>query len=127
MQQVKIYGLFGDRSAACVKPSEVGRGKMSDVGWERRFNEWAHPIHFLEDRYGGAYSGGEWLAVAGYAQDNRHGALSRMHENPAQNWGPQSGDVWAAGFWADPPRWIAAGPTPEQALQALKDKNRDLV
>lgn len=98
-----------------------------DVPWDRRFELWAYPIAIISDRYGGAYSGGTWIAVAGM-QNRKPGSavlkmLSEHDEEPSNPWGD---DIRAGDFWANPPSWIAAGDTPEDALNALKKKNANI-
>lgn len=70
-----------------------------------------YPIAVIEDRYGGTYSGGAWLAVAN-ADENLPGILSGD--------GPHGGDGEAMVFWSAPPWWIAAGSDPNAAVAALK-------
>lgn len=74
------------------------------------------PICVLEDRYGGVYSGGPWLAIS-RADHLENGAyrIVRCLEH-----GPHGDDSDAADFWADPPSWVAAGATPEEAIRKLQ-------
>lgn len=74
-----------------------------------------YPVAVVQDRYRGTYSGGEWLGVA--AADATHEHLRRVSRVLAH--GPHGCDMEAGDFWADPPRWIAAGATPELAIDAL--------
>jgi hypothetical protein len=77
-----------------------------------------HPVAILEDRYGGVYSDGKWLAVSGAdTLDNGCYRIVRMLEH-----GPHGDDGDAMVFWADPPNWIASGDTPDQALANLMAK-----
>lgn len=79
-----------------------------------------YPIALLEDRYGGAYSGGKWLGIAGADQmDNGAYRIVRVIED-----GPHGDDTEAMLFWDEPPDWIAVGATPDDAIAALKDKAR---
>lgn len=74
-----------------------------------------HPVMIVEDRYQGVYGGGRWWALA--RGDEKFGGRSRIDwlmEN-----GPSADDVTCAVFWAHRPPWIAAGPTPDAALQNL--------
>ena len=84
----------------------------------------AWPIVIVEDRYGGTYSGGGWLAIAG--ADELAGADLRVGVNRAGyvlgDEGPHGEDLEAMEFWANPPEWIAVGDTPDKALAALKAK-----
>lgn len=74
------------------------------------------PIAIIEDRYGGTYSGGEWLAIAeADAVENGAYRVVRVLEG-----GPHSGDTEAMLFWTNPPKWIAVGNTPNEARAALK-------
>ena len=74
------------------------------------------PIAVIEDRYGGIYSGEPWLAI-GRADYPDNGGYRIIH---CLQGGPHGDDVEAAEFWASPPGWIAAGATPDQAVQNLK-------
>ena len=80
-----------------------------------------YPIAAVEDRYGGVYSGGRWLAIAG-ADELISPGLRRIDTIFGQS-GPHGGDVEAAIFWADPPEWLDVGDTPDDAVAALKAKN----
>ena len=75
-----------------------------------------YPVVVVQDRYGGVYSGGAWLAI-GSAPDDLDGM-------PRLEWvlqiGPQAGDVEAASFWAEPPNWIAVGEDPNEAVAKLQ-------
>jgi hypothetical protein len=78
-----------------------------------------YPIAIIEDRYGGTYSGGAWLAIANaYKSDSIVERVTDCLES-----GPHGDDVEAAWFWANCPDWIAAGNTPDEALAALYVKN----
>ncbi len=74
-----------------------------------------YPIAIVEDRYSGVYSEGTWLAVARANQP--HGGQSRINFVLCN--GPHGDDGEAAEFWADPPPWIAAGNSPQEALDHL--------
>ena len=73
------------------------------------------PIVVVEDRYGGGYSGGRWLAVAT--------ADVEIEGLPRSTWvagdGPGDGNISCALFWMEPPAWIAVGQTPDAAIDAL--------
>jgi hypothetical protein len=98
-----------------------------DISWDKRFEIWAYPIAVIEDRYGGTYSGGQWIAIAGITNPALGAAslkfLAEKSEAIANPWG---GDIEAGEFWSDPPKWIAAGDTPDAAIAALKAKNADM-
>jgi len=75
------------------------------------------PIRIYQDRYGGSYSGGGWVAVH---MDNKTMEISDI-EN-----GILGGDVEVREFWitvADA-NWIAVGQTPNDALAALQAKQQ---
>lgn len=77
-----------------------------------------YPVAIVEDRYGGVYSGGQWLAIA--IADEPHEGRSRVdfvigHRNA----GPHGDDSEAMAFWCDPPDWIAVGISPQDALDHL--------
>jgi hypothetical protein len=99
------------------------------VSWEKRFEIWAYPVAIISDRYGGVYSKGQWLAVAGFARGKMGEAALKMLncegdiETEPNPWG---GDTGAGDFWSDPPSWIAVGDTPDAALAALKAKNANI-
>jgi hypothetical protein len=77
-----------------------------------------YPIAVIEDRYGGAYSGGRWLAIS-CADHLENGAyrIVRCLED-----GPHGQDIEAREFWESPPSWIAVGATPNEAIQNLEAK-----
>lgn len=77
-----------------------------------------HPIAIVEDRYGGVYSRGKWLAVNG--ADTLDNGCYRIIRTLEQ--GPHDEDTEAMLFWADPPEWIASGHTPDQAFANLMAK-----
>jgi hypothetical protein len=79
----------------------------------------AWPIAIVEDRYGGCYAGGPWLALA--CADGDHD-LYRDRITAVLCAGPYGDDTDAMLFWQEPPDWIAVGATPDQALVALRDK-----
>lgn len=81
-------------------------------------DEW--PIAVVQDRYGGCYSGGAWLAIS-VADRLENGAYRVVR---CLEGGPSDGDVEAREFWTDPPSWIAAGTTPDEAVKALLKKTR---
>jgi hypothetical protein len=80
-----------------------------------------YPIVIIQDRYGGCYSGGAWLAISRADQlENGAYRIVRCLEG-----GPHDGDVEAREFWENPPPWIAAGATPEEAIKKLPKVNQD--
>jgi hypothetical protein len=68
-----------------------------------------YPVAIIEDRYGGTYSHGKWLAIREMNNDRYRIVMM----------GPHSEDGDAADFWDDPPEWIAVGDTPDEALAAI--------
>jgi len=82
-----------------------------------------HPIVLIQDRYGGCYSGGPWLALV-QASEQVDSVNNRAQFCLKGFDGPYGGDVEAAQFWSDPPSWIAVGSTPDEALSALSQKLR---
>ncbi len=75
-----------------------------------------YPVIVVQDRYQGVYSGGKWLAIA--VADTVECGLPRA--SWVLKFGPGAGDVEAAMFWVSAPDWIAAGTTPDAALNALR-------
>ena len=75
-----------------------------------------YPIAVIEDRYGGVYSGGKWLAIS-CADHLENGAyrIVRCLED-----GPHRDDSDAAVFWSNPPSWIASGGSPDEAIRKLQ-------
>jgi hypothetical protein len=75
-----------------------------------------YPIAVIEDRYGGIYSGGKWLAIS-CADHLESGAyrIVRCLEN-----GPHGEDGDAMEFWSQAPLWIASGATPDEAIRKLQ-------
>ncbi len=73
-----------------------------------------YPVAILEDRYGGVYSGGAWIALAGVTARSFRGLLDGAHGD----------DCTAAQFGskiAQAPD-IAVGKTPQEALKNLRAK-----
>jgi hypothetical protein len=77
-----------------------------------------YPMVALQDRYGGVYSGGAWLAI-GNAEDDIDGVTRAAW---VLEFGPSAGDLEAAGFWVDAPNWIAVGNSPDDAIANLIQK-----
>src|SRR5882762_11693790 len=74
------------------------------------------PIRIYQDRYGGSYCGGGWVAVH---MDNKTMEISDI-EN-----GILGGDVEVREFWITVAHanWIAVGQTPNDALAAYRRSN----
>jgi predicted transcriptional regulator len=77
-----------------------------------------YPIIVLQDRYGGTYSGGAWLAVS--VADRLENGLYRVIR--CLEGGPSGDDLEAQDFWGSPPEWIEAADTPDHAVARLRDK-----
>lgn len=77
----------------------------------------SYPVVIIQDRYSGVYSGGLWLAVAEADALTGHGQMRALY---VLTDGPSGGDTDAMMFWREPPEWIAAGTTPEEAVRGLK-------
>lgn len=78
------------------------------------------PVAVIEDRYGGTYSGGGWLAIS-VADHIENGAYRVVR---CLEGGPSDSDVEAREFWESPPPWIAVGRSPNEAVEALRAKIR---
>jgi hypothetical protein len=76
-----------------------------------------YPVAVIEDRYAGTYSGGRWLAIS-QANKLENGAFRIVR---CLEMGPHGDDGDAMEFWADPPDWIAAGQTPDEAICKLQE------
>jgi hypothetical protein len=76
----------------------------------------SYPVAIIEDRYGGCYSGGAWLAIAiaDHLENGAYRVVGCLED------GPHGDDTDAQMFWAGPPSWIAVGNTPDEALANLK-------
>lgn len=105
---VQIVGaILGEGERAAVPPDSL------------------YPIAIIQDRYGGAYSGGAWLAIG--ASDEimpplfGDMAITRLAAI-SDGRGPSGNDTEARAFWANEPAWIAAAVSPELALAALLAK-----
>jgi hypothetical protein len=76
----------------------------------------------VEDRYGGTYSGGQWLAVGAF--DTRDGSGYAVHTRldfvmeHAHGSDLDAGDFWANVAPGLP--WLAVGDTPDEALANLR-------
>lgn len=113
-----VLGLRAPRKPA-DEPIELAAGTRARPAMERADT---HPIAIVEDRYGGTYSGGAWIAIARAdspcslvvdALTTRAGYIV-THSDAFGD------DASAMGFWADPPEWVAAGDTPQEAVANLK-------
>lgn len=85
-----------------------------------------YPIAIIEDRYDGSYSGGSWLAIANSDMDETfvyegNFVMTTRVLLMLQD-GPHGDDPTVRAFWDSPPRWIAAGKTPDAALRNLLQK-----
>ena len=78
----------------------------------------SYPIVVLEDRYGGCYSGGQWLAIAEADAPVADNGQSRVAWAMGDE-GPSGCDLAARLFWQAPPCWISAGQTPDDAIAGL--------
>ncbi|GEM_PF-4030970 len=109
--------------------TQISMEHWRNVPWDERFEAWAYPIAVISDRYGGVYSGGRWIAVAGFSRGRMGEAALKMLnyegdiETESNPWGSDTG---ADNFWCDPPKWVGVGNTPDEAIAALKAKNRDV-
>lgn len=70
-----------------------------------------HSIVIVQDRYGGVYSGGAWLAF--------QEADAVYKGSCVLSSGPNGGDFEASNFWSRLPSWIAVGDTPDEAKAHL--------
>jgi hypothetical protein len=91
----------------CCERKGDGMSKISDA---------LYPVAIIQDRYNGCYSHGQWLAIS-QASNWYRDTLTRV------SWclyeGPHGDDMDAMTFWQNPPEWIAAGATPEEAIAKL--------
>ncbi len=86
-----------------------------------------YPIVVMQDRYNGSYSGGRWLAVA-EASELVDVTNTRAQFCLVSDDGPSGGDIEARIFWENPPKWIAVGATPDEAIKALEaDATKPLI
>lgn len=79
------------------------------------------PVVIVADRYAGLYSGAPWFAIA-QADTPFHevGDLDPTRAGFCLEEGPNDpDDSEAQAFWAKPPYWIAAGHSPQAAMEAL--------
>lgn len=76
-----------------------------------------YPIMVIEDRYGGGYSGGKWIAIA----DSTRMENGRYRIIDVLESGANGGDGDAMAFWCEPPEWIAVGNTPDEATENLRN------
>lgn len=76
------------------------------------------PIALLEDRYGGVYSGGAWVAM---------GRSDRQKSRDAVFEGTNASDNECAEFWTNERKaLVGLGPSPNEALQDLMTKFKTL-
>lgn len=82
------------------------------------------PIAIFEDRYRGAYSGGKWVAIAGFCSDGpARELLALLAADDQDSPSPWAQDVPTMRFWQEPPAFVAVGDTPDEALKALNEKD----
>ncbi len=79
-----------------------------------------YPVVVLQDRYGGTYSGGAWLAIANADEAVGDEGAARIVWAMGEE-GPSGCDLTAGSFWSEPPRWIQARATPDAAVGALEE------
>ena len=74
-----------------------------------------YPIYIIQDRYGGSYSDGEWIAIS-EAYNNLEEVENGTHGN----------DVTARSYGYDikNKKYVAVGNTPDEALRNLQNKNQ---
>ena len=68
-----------------------------------------YPVALRQDRYGGCYSGGKWVAMVGDGPTYKRlelGDQEAFHDDPS-----------AMEFWDDPPANVAADDSPTEALR----------
>lgn len=94
--------------------------KVTALEWSKLGVDVASPIAVVEDRYGGIYSGGRWLAIA--AADTFENGLVRVAFCVEEGSGPSGDDGDAMDFWKDAPDWIASGDTPDAAIEKLRQQ-----
>lgn len=71
-----------------------------------------YPIVVLQDRYGGCYSGGAWVAIANWTDER----FTHVAD------GISGGDIEAASFVL--PHYVAVGNTPDEAVANLLKRPR---
>jgi hypothetical protein len=82
----------------------------------------AYPLAVIEDRYGGSYAGGDWIAIACANEPELGGKIIALLNAEDGVEGPWSDDVSAMCFWKEPPEFVAVGQTPDSAIAALLKK-----
>jgi hypothetical protein len=84
-----------------------------------------YPVVIIEDRYGGCYSHGKWIAIAqafdcATSLDESTCYFDIVRENALAD------DVTTSNWWYDTlqqdPDWLAVGNTPDEALANLKKR-----
>jgi hypothetical protein len=81
----------------------------------------AYPVAIVQDRYGGTYSRGEWLAVGGFDERDVRGPRGPTRLDFVML-NAHGSDPEAMDFWTGEARelsWLAVGETPDHALAAL--------
>jgi hypothetical protein len=79
-----------------------------------------YPVAIVEDRYGGTYSGGAWIAIDEFDACDVPGGGRRLDHVIEQ---AHASDTTAWRFWSEEApelRWLAVGDTPDEALAALR-------
>tara|TARA_Y100000310_G_scaffold63233_1_gene58529 strand:- start:2022 stop:2282 length:261 start_codon:yes stop_codon:yes gene_type:complete len=77
------------------------------------------PVAIVEDRYGGVYAGGAWIAVANFDNACGDGMFTRLG-HVMDN--AHADDVTAM-HWQKP-TWVGVGDTPDEALADLQEKQK---
>ncbi len=82
-----------------------------------------YPVAILQDRYGGVYSGGEWIAIA-CADLNEGEKIEGVQYSRYGRvfYSAMGGDSTAFRFWNEYKGrdWIAMGSSPQEALDRLR-------
>lgn len=82
--------------------------------------EHLYPVVVIQDRFGGLYSGGNWLAIAEADTPHDSFLLDPTRAGYCLEHGPNSDDdAEAMIFWRNRPEWIASADTPDKAVAAL--------
>jgi hypothetical protein len=81
----------------------------------------SYPILIIQDRYGGVYSHGRWVAISQAFEESPEESESHLSILTNEGFGD---DITASNFWHDVSciDWIAVGKTPDEALRALTEK-----
>ena len=86
------------------------------------------PIAIIQDRYGGCYSKGKWVAISNYGDEDSEFDEYEMKLEYLLDSG-MGDDVESRKFWDTyrDAKYLAVGSSPHEAMENLRKKNIDHI